>query len=200
MKMFLPVGSLRFTHLRWGMKTLLLTSYSYIASLVFSWTILPPSFPPSLSHSFPRLPTIPVEVEDEFHEAALEERQVPLSARVSHLVHSKHGPGMNRRINIAKLELIRWNTEKQILETHLTIGYVMAEVRRLHFVTLWKHIDSVGKTMWGSGCLTRDLSIGGHVPLPQEQHQLLFGKLRIHLCKWQHVERQVPRSILHEER
>ena len=44
--------------------------------------------------------------------------------------------------------------------------------------------------------LTWNLAIGSHVPLSEKQDQLLFGKLRIHLGKWQHVESQVPGCIL----
>ena len=49
----------------------------------------------------------------------------------------------------------------------------------------------------GGEGLTGDLTIGRHVPLPQEENQLLFGKLGIHLGKREHVECQVPGSILH---
>jgi hypothetical protein len=39
----------------------------------------------------------------------------------------------------------------------------------------------------------RDLTVRVHAPLAQEKLKLAFGKARIHVCKWDHVERQVPR-------
>ena len=45
--------------------------------------------------------------------------------------------------------------------------------------------------------LTGHLAIGRHVPLSQEQNQLLFGKLGIHLGKREHVECKVPGRVLH---
>ena len=44
-----------------------------------------------------------------------------------------------------------------------------------------------------------ELTVGGHVPLPEEQQQLVFGKLWIDFAKRQHVECQVPCSILKEK-
>ena len=47
---------------------------------------------------------------------------------------------------------------------------------------------------------TRDLSVGCHVPLSQEEDQLLLGKLRVHFGKRQHVKGKVPRRILRVKR
>ena len=102
-KMFLPVGSFLFTHL--GEEN-------------------PHTLTPPHSHTLTRShPHTPVEVEDEFHEAALEKWEVSLPARSCHLVNSEHGPGMYWRIDITQLELIgcgrdthmteRKNTERQ---------------------------------------------------------------------------------------
>ena len=41
-----------------------------------------------------------------------------------------------------------------------------------------------------------DLSIGSHVPFSEEEDELILGKLRVHLRKGDHVEGQVPGSIL----
>ena len=49
---------------------------------------------------------VPVEVEDEFHEAALEKVEVSMSSWGRHLVHAEHGPGMHRWVDITELELI----------------------------------------------------------------------------------------------
>ena len=87
-KMFLPVGSLRFTHLHHRGETCL-TSHPSPS----------PSPPPLLSLS-------PVEVEDELHEAALEEGQVPLPPWSSHLVDPPHSPGVHRWVHITELELV----------------------------------------------------------------------------------------------
>ena len=45
-----------------------------------------------------------------------------------------------------------------------------------------------------------DLAVGSHVPLPQEQNQLLFSELWVNLGKWDHVEGKVPRGILDREK
>ena len=45
----------------------------------------------------------------------------------------------------------------------------------------------------------RNLSIGSHVPLPQEQLQLVLSKVRVHFSKGNHVEGQVPAGILGRE-
>ena len=41
-----------------------------------------------------------------------------------------------------------------------------------------------------------DLSVGSHVPLSEEEDELILGKLWVHLCKWDHVKGQVPGGIL----
>ena len=41
----------------------------------------------------------------------------------------------------------------------------------------------------------RNLAVGVHVPFPEQQHELVFGELRIQLRKGDHVERQVPGRI-----
>ena len=41
-----------------------------------------------------------------------------------------------------------------------------------------------------------DLSIGSHIPLSEEEDELILGKLRVYLRKGDHVEGQVPGSIL----
>ena len=82
-KMFFPFGSFLLTHLEREGQTL-----SPPSSLSGWWEVSP------------------VEVEDELHEAALEECQVPLASWSSHLVHTEHGPGVHRRIDVTELELI----------------------------------------------------------------------------------------------
>ena len=48
----------------------------------------------------------------------------------------------------------------------------------------------------GEGKLVRrNLAVGVHVPFPEQQHELVFGELRIQLRKGDHVERQVPGRI-----
>lgn len=42
----------------------------------------------------------------------------------------------------------------------------------------------------------RYLPIGGHVPLPEEQDELVLGKLGVHFGKRDHVEGEVPGGIL----
>ena len=38
----------------------------------------------------------------------------------------------------------------------------------------------------------RDLSVGSHVPLSQEQNELTFSKFWVDFGKWDHVEGKVP--------
>ena len=42
----------------------------------------------------------------------------------------------------------------------------------------------------------RNLPIGSHVPLPQEQEKLLLGKVWVHFGEGDHVEGQIPAGIL----
>ena len=44
--------------------------------------------------------------------------------------------------------------------------------------------------------ISRYLSIGSHVPLPEEEEELALGKLRIQFGKGDHVECQIPGCIL----
>src|SRR5690349_13825388 len=43
--------------------------------------------------------------------------------------------------------------------------------------------------------ISRNLTVGVHVPLAQQQNQLLFGKVGIELRERNHVERQVPGGV-----
>ena len=45
----------------------------------------------------------------------------------------------------------------------------------------------------------RNLPIGSHVPLPQEQEKLLLGKVWVHFGEGDHVEGQIPAGILGRE-
>ena len=42
----------------------------------------------------------------------------------------------------------------------------------------------------------RELSVGRHVPLSQEEHKLLLGELGVHFGKGNHVEGEVPCGVL----
>lgn len=44
----------------------------------------------------------------------------------------------------------------------------------------------------------RYLSIGGHVPLPEEQDELVLGKLGVHFGEWDHVKGEVPGGVLQQ--
>ena len=44
--------------------------------------------------------------------------------------------------------------------------------------------------------LTWDLSIGMHVPLSEEHHELLLGEVQVHHGERYHVEGQVPGGVL----
>ncbi len=88
---------------------------------------------------------LPVEVEDEFLEAASQEGVVPLSLGGGHLVDTEHGPSVHGRVDVIEGELVGGN-----------------------------------------------LAVGCHVPLSQEQDQLLFSKLWVNFGKGDHVEGKVP--------
>ena len=100
-------------------------------------------------HAIPFCTTLPIEVQNQFMEAPLQELHIPVPLGGGHLVHSPHRPRMHGWVDIAEVELI-----------------------------------------------CRDLPIGGHVPLPHKQDQLLLGKFWVHFREWDQVESQVPRGIL----
>lgn len=108
----------------------------------------------------------PVEVQEQLVETACKERAVTLAAGSGFLVHAVHCPSVHWRVDIVKSPLVSVQRQSN------------------------KHT-----TIIRDGGLRRQLTIRVHVPLPQEESQLMLGKLRVDNTEWHHVESQVPQCI-----
>ena len=90
----------------------------------------------------------PGEIDQQLLEGAGEKTPVALAPRRGHLVDPPAGPGMDRRIDVAQVELVG-----------------------------------------------RDLPVGVHVPLAQQERELVLGEHGVQPGEGDHVKRQVPRRI-----
>ena len=109
-------------------------NYDLVRSLPPSLSLITHSLSLSLSLSLspPRKNFhAPVEVQDELLKASSEELIVPLSLRGGHLVYSKHGPGVHRRIDIIEGKLIGRDLP---IRSHVPLPQ---EENKLVFSELW---------------------------------------------------------------
>ena len=99
--MFLSKGSLRFTHLDVSRQANVKVHNTCTKHYTPTHT-----HTPQTQHTITFCITLPIEVQNQFMEAPLQELHIPVPLGGGHLVHSPHRPCMHGWVDIAEVELI----------------------------------------------------------------------------------------------